>query len=250
MKFHFLIISILIFTGCQNTKLETYSSDQYSFNYQNTYSILEDENVLTIEGGKGRVEIFNANDFDGERIHGYSSSGLEEFEYEFVPKEKLTKEPFTIWLFYMEGDEETKETIQKIYESFTVNNSYESYESCIEKFYISKDKTLENSNYYSNLIEVDATKIKVEEIIATYKDLDFEVNSEQEVVFNLLKSKYISTYWDLESELCLVEETSSQKIYKTIFDASLEYCTNECLTKEYSFSITIDKQNGVITISP
>jgi len=247
MKFYFLIISILIFTGCQNTNLKTYSSDQYSFNYQNTYSILEDENVLTIEGEKGRVEIFNADDFDGERIHGYSSSGLEEFEYEFVPKEKLTKEPFTIWLFYMEGDEETKKTAQEIHESFTVNNSYE---SCIEKFYISEDKILENSNYYTDLIEVDATKIKGEEIIATYKDLDFEVNSEQEVVFNLLKSKYISTYWDLKSELCLVKETSSQKIYKTIFDASLEYCTNECLTKEYSFSLSIDKMDGTIIIKP
>lgn len=120
MKFHFLIISILIFTGCQNTNLETYSSDQYSFQYQDTYSILEDEKVLTIEGEKGRVEIFNTNDFDGERIHGYSSSGLEEFEYEFVPKEKLPKEPFTIWLFYMEGDEETKKAVQEIYESIEI----------------------------------------------------------------------------------------------------------------------------------
>ncbi len=121
MKFHFLIISILIFTGCQNTNLKTYSSDQYSFNYQNTYSILEDENVLTIQGKQGRVEIFNANDFDGERIHGYSSSGLEEFEYEFVPKEKLTKETFTIWLFYMEDDEETKGEVEEIYESIEIN---------------------------------------------------------------------------------------------------------------------------------
>ena len=121
MKFHFLIISILIFTGCQNANLETYSSDQYSFNYQNTYSILEDENVLTIQGKQGRVEIFNANDFDGERIHGYSSSGLEEFEYEFVPKEKLNKEPFTIWLFYMEDDEETKGEVEEIYESIEIN---------------------------------------------------------------------------------------------------------------------------------
>ncbi len=120
MKFHFLIISILILTGCQNINLETYSSDQYSFQYQDTYSILEDENVLTIQGEQGRAEIFNPNDFDGERIHGYSSSGLEEFEYKFVPKEKLTKEPFTIWLFYMEGDEETKKAVQKIYESIEI----------------------------------------------------------------------------------------------------------------------------------
>ena len=121
MKFHFLIISILIFTGCQNANLGTYSSDQYNFNYPNTYSISEDDNVLIIQGEKGRFEIFNVDDFDGERIHGYSSSGLEEFEYKFVPKEKLNKEPFTIWLFYMEDDEETKEKLQKIYESIEIN---------------------------------------------------------------------------------------------------------------------------------
>ena len=121
MKLHFLIISILIFTGCQNANLETYSSDQYNFNYPNTYSISEDDNVLIIQGEKGRFEIFNVDDFDGERIHGYSSSGLEEFEYKFVPKEKLNKEPFTIWLFYMEDDKKTKGEVEEIYESIEIN---------------------------------------------------------------------------------------------------------------------------------
>jgi len=38
------------------------------------------------------MEIFDPEDFDGERIHGFSSSGLEEHEYKLVPKEKLKKE--------------------------------------------------------------------------------------------------------------------------------------------------------------
>ena len=117
-----IFLIILIFTGCQNTNLETYSSNQYSFNYQNSYSILEEENVLTIQGEKGRIEIFNADDFDGERIHGYSSSGLEEFEYKFVAKEKLTKESYSIWLFYMQDDEETAKELKNIYKSITKNS--------------------------------------------------------------------------------------------------------------------------------
>ncbi len=246
-----VIISILIFTGCQRTKPELYSSEEYNFEYPVNYIIsTNNDNVLVVQGETGRVEIFDTNDFEGERIHGYSSSGLEEFEYEFVPKLKLSKENYSIWLFYMEEDLETKKEIERIYNSFTINNFYDPYEYCIEKFYIYEDITLENSNYYSNLIEVDATSITEEKIIGKYEDLDFKVQSEKETILNLLNSKYVSTFWHLESELCMIEETNGQKLYRTVFDVSHEYCTNECLVDEYSFSIVIDKKDGVITISP
>ena len=246
-----VIISILVFTGCQSTKPELYSSEEYNFEYLENYSIsITDDNVLIVQNETGRSEIFNTDDFEGGRIHGYSSSGLEEFEYELVPKLKLNKENYSIWLFYMEEDLETKKELERIYNSFTINNFYDPYEYCIEKFYIYEDETLENSNYYSGLIEVDATNITEEQIIGTYKDLDFEIQSEREAVVNLLNFKYVSTFWHLESELCMVEENTSQKSYKTRFDVVHEYCTNECLTDEYSFSLSIDKKDGTIIIKP
>ena len=41
--------------------------------------------------------------------------------------------------------------------------------------------------------------ITEEQIIGTYKDLDFKIQSEREAVVNLLNSKYVSTFWHLES---------------------------------------------------
>ncbi len=121
-----LAITIITFLliGCQSANLQTYSSDELTLEHPSLYSIIEPTDslpVLTIQGETGRVEIFKTSDFDGERIHGYSSSGLEEFEAELVPKQKLAIDNFTIWLFYTQGDNQTAAEIHNIYESLTIN---------------------------------------------------------------------------------------------------------------------------------
>lgn len=106
--------------GCQSTNLQTYSFDQYTFKYPNTYQIEEPTEsfpVLAIRGNKGRVEIFKNTDFNGERTHGYSSSGLEEYEANYVPKKRYKIDDYDVWLFYQESDKQTKSETQNIFTS-------------------------------------------------------------------------------------------------------------------------------------
>lgn len=122
-----IFISITMLTGCQSTNLQTHSFNQYTFQYPNTYLIEEPTEsfpVLVVRGNKGRVEIFKNTDFNDpvskvivERTHGYSSSGLEKYEANYVPKEKYEIDDYDVWLFYQAGDEETKNEIQDIFMS-------------------------------------------------------------------------------------------------------------------------------------
>jgi len=117
LKLLFIFISITIFAGCQSTNLQTYSSNQYTFQYPNTYLIEEPTQsfpALIVRGSKGRIEIFKNT---GERSHNYSSSGLEEYETDYVPKEKSKIGGYDVWLFYQKDDEQTKDEIRNIFTS-------------------------------------------------------------------------------------------------------------------------------------
>ena len=112
------ILSVAIFSGCQLSTVSTYSSADYTFEYPATYIVAEptdSSDVLVVNGKGGRVEIFQR-----ERIHGYSSSGLEEFEADLVPKEKSEVDGYTVWIFYQQDDEETKESLQEIVDSIEI----------------------------------------------------------------------------------------------------------------------------------
>lgn len=122
-----LLIFIFSFAGCRSANVPTYSSEQYAFEYPNTYFVEEsgeEQGVLIVNGEKGRVEIFKTADLadstGGERIHGYSGSGLDEFEWKLVPKEKLKSGSYEIWLFYEENDEQTKKEVQAVYNSLKI----------------------------------------------------------------------------------------------------------------------------------
>lgn len=120
LKLAFVLISATFLIGCTSKNLQTYSSNQYSFQYPDSYLIeepTESLNALIIRGDNGRVEIFKNTDFDGERLHGYSGSGIEEFEAKLVPKEKLKIDDYNVWLFYTENDRQTKEEVHTIFES-------------------------------------------------------------------------------------------------------------------------------------
>jgi hypothetical protein len=43
---------------------------------------------------------------------GASSTGFEEYEYKFTPKLKKTFGPYSVWLFYQEGDTAGEKNLQ------------------------------------------------------------------------------------------------------------------------------------------
>lgn len=126
-----IAITTLIFSGCVSTNLQTYSSNKYSFQYPQNYSIEEPTEslpALVVKGEKGRIEIFKNTDFTdpvskalGERSHEYSSSGVEEFESQYVPKEKLKVNDYDIWIFYLAPDDQTKNELNNIVKSITIS---------------------------------------------------------------------------------------------------------------------------------
>lgn len=116
-------LSIVVTSACQGTGLNSYSNHLYSLEYPQTYTLVEateSEPILTVQNEQGRIEIFDLDDFGGERIHGFSSSGLEEFEAKLVPKEKIEKDGYHFWMFYTAGDQDTLLELQSIFNSFVV----------------------------------------------------------------------------------------------------------------------------------
>jgi hypothetical protein len=105
-----------------------------------------------------------------------------------------------------------------------------------------------NEKYFSTLAKTDATRVTGPTNIWTYKQLSFTDYSPRDIVEFLLTSQLITTYRHLNSHVCLVQETDTENFYKANFAATHEYCTNECITQEYAFSLQIDKQNGTITL--
>ncbi len=111
-------------------EIKKYSSAQYGFQYSAGYVVEESKElpfVLVVRGSKGRVEIFKNSDFkdpltkkEGVRLHGYSSSGFDEYESELVPKEKLDIGGHGVWLFYRKGDAQTMEEVRGIFTSIQV----------------------------------------------------------------------------------------------------------------------------------
>ena len=242
------LFSILLLTSCnKKEKLEEYSSDNFSIKYPSTYSIVDkDDATITVKNELGRIEIFKKDYSEDFPIHGYSSSGLEEFEKELVPKTELSKANYTMWLYYEKEDLTTKKELEEIYNSFKFKQNEE--KNCIENYMIYEDTPLSYPENFKNLNTKDATNLVDEEIIGYYLDLNFEDQNEKEIIRELLNSKYISTFWHLDSILCLTKEITNNNEYVEYFDAKHEYCTNECITDEYSFHIQINKKTGAILI--
>lgn len=76
-----------------------------------------EDGVQTHQFNRGRIEIFK-----GDRLHGYSSSGLEEFEWEHVPKREIRRGDVTLWMFYEEGDEDTRQQLEDYVEQLKTND--------------------------------------------------------------------------------------------------------------------------------
>jgi hypothetical protein len=100
------------------------------------------------------------------------------------------------------------------------------------------------------LARVDATRIEAVQRREIGKLLcgfgkDFSC---RDIVFFLLESQIITTYWHIESVICLVSENDSQDVYKASFRGSHIYFTNARNEDKLDFSITIDRKTGTISL--
>ncbi len=110
-----------------SSDLKTYSSEKYSFNYPNGYSVTlptQSFTVLTIEKARNkRVEIFQMKDF-GDRPWGFEGTETQEEVDGYVPKETLTvgsgDKQYDVWLYYSENDSQAKKEVKAIFDSIVV----------------------------------------------------------------------------------------------------------------------------------
>jgi len=107
-----------------------------------------------------------------------------------------------------------------------------------------------SSKCFSPLARVDATRIKAGQrreigklLCGSGKDLSY-----RDIVFFLLESQIITTYWHIESVICLVSENDSPDAYKASFRGSHIYFTNRRNEDKLDFSITIDRKTGTISL--
>jgi hypothetical protein len=107
-----------------------------------------------------------------------------------------------------------------------------------------------SSRCFSPLARVDATRIEAGQrreigklLCGSGKDLSY-----QDIVFFLLESQIITTYWHIESVICLVSQNDSQDAYKASFRGSHIYFTNSRNEDKLDFSISIEKKTGTISL--
>jgi hypothetical protein len=105
---------------------KTYSSPNISIQYPDSYTVVKATSsfpALTIKSDKGRIEIFRMKDFPGgDRPFGFEDASVSQGELDnYIPKEfksaanstdsKVT--PYSVWIFYGTGDEETKAVLDQ-----------------------------------------------------------------------------------------------------------------------------------------
>jgi hypothetical protein len=107
-------------------------------------------------------------------------------------------------------------------------------------------KVMVNKKYFSNLEKRDATRIKQNEelLIGKFIDTTFQSISPENLVLFLLESQIITTYWHLESNLCLEKEDFTIDYYTAYFTGIHKYCTNKCEQDALKFSVKINKKSG------
>jgi hypothetical protein len=112
-------------------------------------------------------------------------------------------------------------------------------------------KVLVNKKYFSNLEKRDAIRITSgeEKLIGKFMDTTFRSMSPEKLVLFLLESQIITTYWHLNSELCLVKEENQKDVYTAYFTGFHKYCTNKCEQDAYKFSVKINKKSGEMFLS-
>ena len=103
---------------------------------------------------------------------------------------------------------------------------------------------------FSPLTRADATRIDPgqRKEIGRLLDISSRDLALQDVALFLLESQIVTTYWHVESVICLVAEEDSAGIYKAFFKGIHKYFTNSYNEEKLSFVVAIDRTTGAITL--
>ena len=98
-------------------QFQTYTDQNYSFQYPDQYQIKEEIKPERIEvvGKKGSLSIFQLKSPSGERVTEFGFSTTDAPQDLFVLENEQTW--FDVWLYYEPDDQTTKEELMAIYRS-------------------------------------------------------------------------------------------------------------------------------------
>lgn len=115
----------------------------------------------------------------------------------------------------------------------------------IKNKFITVEKT-----FFSDLKKADATRLKVGEKqvigrinLNVLKSIDYRTLS-----CFLIESHIITTFWHIESNLCMIKEENLDASYKAVFTGEHIYFTNKKHKAALNFSVLIDKKTGEMSI--
>lgn len=103
-----------------------------------------------------------------------------------------------------------------------------------------------SSRYFSPLARGDATRIEPGQTkeIGKFLGASSGMPPLRDVVLFLLESQVITTYWHVESILCLVSEDDPTDLYRAHFQGKHIYYTNRYNEEKLDFFLGIEKTSG------
>ncbi len=113
-----------------------------------------------------------------------------------------------------------------------------------------KTKAFVDSRYFSDLTIGDATRGGQPITLGTASRKTLAAWEPRQIVSFLLAAELIQSYWHLESNLCLTEESTEGDLYTATIDGVHSYCTNECIDQPFRFSVNINITSGEMTLDP
>ena len=112
-----------------------------------------------------------------------------------------------------------------------------------------KRRVAVNAALFSELSRADATRRQETPIrIGRYADTDFQRMGPRELADFLLMAQIVITYWHVESNLCLENQTDDGTWYTASFRGNHVYFTNVRHVENLAFRLRIGKKSGEILL--
>ncbi len=107
-----------------------------------------------------------------------------------------------------------------------------------------------SSEFFSHLARVDATRIEPGEArqIGIFLNASASPVPLRDIALFLLESQIVTTYWHVESRLCLESENNQADVYSAHFRGIHVYFTNHYNEEKIDFFISIDRKSGQIRL--
>ncbi len=100
-------------------KIQTYSDENYSFEYPENYQVMEDiePNGIEVRAADGKLSIFQLKSPSGERVNAIGFGPDEGPVPEQIKVVENDTTWFDVWFYYDTGDQETEEELKAIFDS-------------------------------------------------------------------------------------------------------------------------------------